>query len=67
MLTGISLARGKLDWKRFLTCAQTKLGFDGYVSVEHEDREYAWPNGDIETRKKGLAYGLSQLRQALVR
>jgi sugar phosphate isomerase/epimerase len=57
--------RGELNWKQFLTFAQTKLGFDGYVSIEHEDREYAWPDGDAETRKKGFAYGLSQLRQAL--
>jgi sugar phosphate isomerase/epimerase len=57
--------RGELDWKQFLTFARNKLGFDGYVSIEHEDREYAWPNGDVETRKKGFIYGLSQLRQAL--
>jgi sugar phosphate isomerase/epimerase len=59
--------RGELNWKEFLTFAQGKLGFDGYVSVEHEDREYAWPDGDIETRKKGFEYGLSQLREALAR
>ena len=57
--------RGELDWKQFLTFARDKLGFDGYISIEHEDREYAWPNGDVETRKKGFVYGLSQLRQAL--
>ena len=57
--------RGELNWKEFLTFARSKLGFDGYVSVEHEDREYAWPDGDIETRKKGLEYGLRQLREAL--
>ena len=57
--------RGELDWKQFLTFAKDKLGFDGYVSIEHEDREYAWPNGDVETRKKGFVYGLSQLRQSL--
>ena len=57
--------RGELDWKQFLTFAKDKLGFDGYISIEHEDREYAWPNGDVETRKKGFAYGLGQLRQAL--
>jgi sugar phosphate isomerase/epimerase len=57
--------RGELNWKQFLSFARTKLGFDGYVSIEHEDREYAWPDGDVETRKKGLVYGLSQLREAL--
>jgi sugar phosphate isomerase/epimerase len=57
--------RGELDWKQFLTFAKNKLGFDSYVSIEHEDREYAWPNGDVETRKKGFIYGLTQLRQAL--
>lgn len=59
--------RGELDWKEFLTFAKTKLGFDGYVSIEHEDREYAWPDGDVETRKKGFVYGLSQLREALIK
>jgi sugar phosphate isomerase/epimerase len=57
--------RGELNWKEFLTFARSKLGFDGYVSVEHEDRAYAWPDGDIETRKNGLQYGLNQLREAL--
>jgi sugar phosphate isomerase/epimerase len=57
--------RGELNWKEFLTFARTKLGFDGYVSIEHEDREYAWPSGDVETRKKGFEYGLQQLRAAL--
>jgi sugar phosphate isomerase/epimerase len=57
--------RGELNWKQFLSFARTKLGFDGYVSIEHEDRAYAWPDGDVETRKKGFVYGLSQLREAL--
>jgi sugar phosphate isomerase/epimerase len=57
--------RGELDWRQFLTFAKDKLGFDGYVSIEHEDREYAWPNGDVETRKTGFVYALGQLRQAL--
>lgn len=57
--------RGELNWKQFLSFTRTKLGFDGYVSIEHEDREYAWPDGDVETRKKGLAYGLNHLREAL--
>jgi sugar phosphate isomerase/epimerase len=56
--------RGELDWKQFLNFARTKLSYDGYVSIEHEDREYAWPNGDLETRKKGFEYGLSHLRTA---
>jgi sugar phosphate isomerase/epimerase len=57
--------RGELNWKQFLSFTRTKLGFDDYISIEHEDREYAWPDGDVETRKKGFVYGLSQLREAL--
>lgn len=57
--------RGELNWKDFLSFAKANLHFDGYVSIEHEDRDYAWPNGDLETRKKGLEYGLRVLRQAL--
>jgi sugar phosphate isomerase/epimerase len=57
--------RGELNWKDFLYIAKVKLHFDGYVSIEHEDREYAWPNGDLETRKKGFEYGLRVVRQAL--
>ena len=57
--------RGELNWKQFLSFTRAKLGFDDYISIEHEDREYAWPDGDVETRKKGFVYGLSQLREAL--
>jgi sugar phosphate isomerase/epimerase len=58
--------RGELNWKEFLHFARTKLDFDGYVSIEHEDRDYAWPNGDLKTRKEGLEYGLAALRQAML-
>jgi sugar phosphate isomerase/epimerase len=57
--------RGELNWKNFLCFAKVKLNFDGYVSIEHEDRDYAWPNGALEIRKKGLEYGLRVLRQSL--
>jgi sugar phosphate isomerase/epimerase len=57
--------RGELNWKDFLKFARTKLSFDGYVSIEHEDHDYAWPNGDVEKRKEGFVYGLGQLREAI--
>lgn len=57
--------RGELNWDDFLRFVRLGLGFDGYVSIEHEDREYAWPNGDLAGRQKGFEYGLGVLRKAL--
>jgi sugar phosphate isomerase/epimerase len=57
--------RGELNWIDFLRFAKEELAFDGFISIEHEDREFAWPEGDLETRKKGFEYGLNILRRAI--
>jgi sugar phosphate isomerase/epimerase len=45
--------RGRIDWQRWLTLLHAE-GFDGTVSIEHEDVEWGWPGGTVERRKEGL-------------
>jgi sugar phosphate isomerase/epimerase len=52
--------RGELDWRKFLGLLGS--GYPGYASIEHEDREFGWPNGAIEGRKEGLLKALAVLR-----
>jgi sugar phosphate isomerase/epimerase len=44
---------GRLDWKRWLKLLHDS-GFDGVVSIEHEDVAWGWPGGTVERRKEGL-------------
>lgn len=43
---------GDLDWRRLLDQVQN-LGFDGTISIEHEDSDFGWPGKDLESRKQG--------------
>jgi sugar phosphate isomerase/epimerase len=43
---------GLLDWSRFLDQAKG-FGFDGTISIEHEDSDYGWPRKDLDARKEG--------------
>lgn len=55
---------GVLDWARFL--ARTRaLGFDGVVSIEHEDADFGWPRKDLGARMEGERRALRFLRGAL--
>jgi len=56
--------RGRVDWKSFLAAAKAD-GFDGVVSIEHEDRAFGWPKGDLEARLQGHRVALDNLRAAL--
>jgi sugar phosphate isomerase/epimerase len=56
--------RGLLDWRKFLAHAKAS-GFDGVVSVEHEDADFGWPARDLTLRKKGEEEALRHLREAL--
>lgn len=56
--------QGLLDWQRFLRRARTN-GFDGTLSIEHEDAAYGWPGKDLEARKEGERLGLAYLRNVL--
>ena len=56
--------RGLLDWRKFLAHAKAS-GFDGVVSVEHEDADFGWPARDLALRKKGEEEALRHLREAL--
>ncbi|MBB3312371.1 sugar phosphate isomerase/epimerase [Rhizobium sp. BK196] len=56
--------QGLLDWQRFLRQARTN-GFDGTLSIEHEDAAYGWPGKDLDARKEGERLGLAYLRNVL--
>lgn len=55
---------GLLDWPRFLRQARTN-GFDGTLSIEHEDAAYGWPGKDLAARKEGERVGLAYLKNVL--
>ena len=55
---------GLLDWPKFLRQAKN-YGFDGTISIEHEDSDYGWPRKDFEARKEGERKGLKFLRGVL--
>jgi sugar phosphate isomerase/epimerase len=43
---------GLLDWSRFLRQAR-RFGFDGTISIEHEDSDFGWPGKDLNARRDG--------------
>jgi sugar phosphate isomerase/epimerase len=55
---------GLLDWQKFLKQARS-AGFDGTISIEHEDSDYGWPRKDLNARKEGERKGLKFLRGIL--
>ena len=55
---------GCIDWRRWLGLLR-EVGFDGVVSVEHEDGDWGWPRGAPEQRQAGLREALSVLRDAM--
>jgi len=55
---------GLLDWARFLRLAKS-YGFDGTISIEHEDSDYGWPGKDLNARKEGEQKALKFLRGML--
>ncbi|MGR9452509.1 sugar phosphate isomerase/epimerase family protein [Rhizobium leguminosarum] len=55
---------GLIDWPRFLRQARA-AGFDGTLSIEHEDAAYGWPGKDLAARKDGERLGLDYLRNVL--
>lgn len=55
---------GRIDWRRWLALLR-EVGFDGVVSVEHEDDDWGWGAGDtVEQRQAGLVEALRVLRDA---
>ena len=55
---------GLLDWPRFLRQVRAN-GFDGTLSIEHEDAAFGWPGKDLAQRKEGERLGLAYLRKVL--
>ena len=56
--------KGLLDWNKLLRQAKVS-GFDGTISIEHEDYDFGWPGKDLEARKEGARLGLKFLRETL--
>jgi len=55
---------GLLDWPGFLGAVKAS-GFDGTISIEHEDADYGWPRKDLAARKEGERRALKFLRGQL--
>lgn len=56
--------RGLVDWPRLLRQARA-AGFDGAISIEHEDSDFGWPGKDLDARKTGERQALGFLRSTL--
>jgi sugar phosphate isomerase/epimerase len=44
-----------------------KSGYDGVLSIEHEDADYGWPGKDLDARYEGERQALAHLQKALER
>lgn len=55
---------GLLDWPKFLRQARS-FGFDGTISIEHEDSDFGWPRKDLDARKEGERKAIKFLRGVL--
>jgi sugar phosphate isomerase/epimerase len=53
---------GEVRWDRFLA-ALYAVGYDSYVSIEHEDRAF---EGDAELVKRGFLIARNALRPLVV-
>jgi sugar phosphate isomerase/epimerase len=56
--------RGLVNW-RDLISALRRDGFDGVISIEHEDRDFGWPKGDLGARLDGHRQAAKYLRASL--
>lgn len=54
---------GRLDWRRWLSLLR-EVGYDGVISVEHEDPAWGGMDGPVERRWDGLREALRELRAA---
>lgn len=55
---------GVLEWGKFLRHLRAS-GYDGVLSVEHEDADFGWPGKDFEARYEGERQALAHLQRAL--
>ena len=53
---------GRIDWRRWLALLR-EVGFDGVVSIEHEDPGYGGMSGPLERRQAGLLEAQRVLRE----
>lgn len=57
---------GSIDWTRWLALLR-EVGFDGVISIEHEDPGYGGMNGPLEVRQAGLVEAQRVLRESMPR
>lgn len=55
--------RGRIDWRRWLALLR-EVGFDGVVSIEHEDSDYGAFDGPLDRRQAGLLEAQRILRES---
>lgn len=56
---------GGIDWRLWLDLLR-EVGFDGVVSIEHEDRDWGFaPGGTSDQRREGLLEGLRVLHDSM--
>lgn len=60
-----AVLRAAADWRKFLAHAKAS-GFNGVVSVEHEDADFGWPRLDLALRKRGEEEALHHLHNVLL-
>ncbi len=54
---------GRIDWRRWVALLR-EVGFDGVMSIEHEDRDYGAMTGPIDQRYAGLLEAQRVLRES---
>jgi sugar phosphate isomerase/epimerase len=57
---------GRIDWRSWLALLR-EVGFDGVVSIEHEDPGYGGMNGPLDLRRDGLIEAQRVLRESMPR
>ncbi|MBV9674508.1 MAG: sugar phosphate isomerase/epimerase [Verrucomicrobia bacterium] len=55
--------RGAMSWPDFFGVLSSG-GYDGTISIEHEDADFGWPKGPVGKRKEGLSLGLKNLKHS---
>ncbi|MDB5561674.1 MAG: endonuclease, family 2 [Hyphomicrobiales bacterium] len=55
---------GLLNWQQFRQQARA-FGFDGTISIEHEDADFGWPGKDLGAGYEGERKALAFLRKTL--
>ena len=62
----VGFGHGQEFWRSLIS--ELRLaGYDGAISIEHEDSDYGWPRKDLEARREGERRALRFLRGTVAR